>query len=186
METINKLRKFYHLKNVERSSPVGKRKESSAEHTWSALILADYFLTIIVDKDIDRLKVYELLMYHDVVEIEAGDTCISKIEERKNKKELERKAMEKLKEDFPDTMKNKVWNLFVEFEEEKTKEAKLARAIDALDAEIHFLDYKSEWKGWTPEMVRKLKPWHLVKEFPELEEAYEKVLSYAEKEGYFT
>jgi hypothetical protein len=43
MENINKLRKFYQLKHVERTAPVGERKESSAEHSWSALILADYF-----------------------------------------------------------------------------------------------------------------------------------------------
>ena len=184
METINKLRKFYKLKEVERTAPVGKRKESSAEHSWSTLILADYFMSTMKVK-LNRAKVYELLMYHDVVEIETGDVDVIKVEERKNKKKIEMKAMEKLKEDFPKAIKHKVWNLFVEFEEEKTMEAKFAKAIDALDAEIHFLDYKKYWKGWTPEMVRELKPWENVKEFPELEEAYEKVLDFAKKEGYF-
>ncbi|MDO8656853.1 MAG: hypothetical protein Q7K45_06455 [Nanoarchaeota archaeon] len=42
---IHQLRKFYELKNVERTAKVGSRKESPAEHTWSALILADYFLS---------------------------------------------------------------------------------------------------------------------------------------------
>ncbi len=189
MKEIQKLRKFYKLKEVERNSPVGKRKESSAEHSWSSLILADYFLTLINGKakkeKIGRLRVYELLMYHDVVEIETGDICISKVEERKNKQEAEIKAMRKLKEDFPEAIKEKVWDFFVEFEERKTKEARFAKAIDALDAEIHYLDYKKEWKGWTPEMVRDLKPWKLVKEFPELEDAYEKVLKFAHEEGYF-
>ena len=184
METINKLRKFYKLKEVERSAPVGKRQESSAEHSWSCLILADYFMSIMKTK-LDKTKVYEMLMYHDIVEIETGDVCVSKTEERKNKKQIEIKAMQKLKEDFPEAIKEKVWNLFVEFEEAKTKEAKFAKAIDALDSEIHFLDYKSAWKGWTPEMVREVKPWNLVKEFPELEEAYEKVLAFAKKECYF-
>tara|TARA_Y100000310_G_C20629036_1_gene787575 strand:- start:1153 stop:1713 length:561 start_codon:yes stop_codon:yes gene_type:complete len=184
METINKLRKLYKLKEVERNSPVGKRKESSAEHSWSCLILADYFMSIMKTK-LDRLKVYELLMYHDVVEIESGDICISKVEERKNKKEIEMKAMKKLKDDFPEPIKEKAWKLFIEFEEEKTKEARFAKAIDSLDAEIHFLDHREWWKGWTAEMVRELKPWHLVKEFSEIEEAYEKCLAFAKKEGYF-
>lgn len=82
METINKLRKFYHLKNVDRDAVVGKRKESSAEHSWSTLILADYFLNIMNDKSLNRLKVYELLLYHDIVEIESGDIPIHHTEKR--------------------------------------------------------------------------------------------------------
>ncbi len=185
METIHKLRKFYELKNVERVGPVGKRKESPAEHTWSALILADYFLSIMKVK-LDRLKVYELLMYHDVVEIEVGDVCVSKVEERKDKKEKEKIAADNLRNQFPKHLGNKFFDLFIEFEDQKTKEARFAKAIDSLDAEIHFLDYKKYWKGWTPEMVRKVKKWENVKEFPELEEAYEKVLKFAEEEGYFS
>ncbi|PIN74967.1 hypothetical protein COV17_04430 [Candidatus Woesearchaeota archaeon CG10_big_fil_rev_8_21_14_0_10_36_11] len=184
MENIHKLRKFYKLKEVERTAPVCGRKESAAEHSWSSLILADYFMSIIKAK-IDRVKVYELLMYHDVVEIETGDINIINRAERKNKKENEMNAMKKLKGDFPNAIKNKVWDLFVEFEEQKTVEAKFAKAIDGFDAEVHFLDYKKDWKGWTPELVRELKSWDNVKEFPELEDAYEAILSFAEKEGYF-
>jgi putative hydrolases of HD superfamily len=122
-------------------------------------------------------------MYHDVVEIECGDVCVTK--QGDDKKEIERKAMEKLKEDFPEVIKDKVWQLFNEFEGQETREAKFAKAIDALDAEIHFLDYKEYWKGWTPQKVRDIKPWPQIKEFPELEEAYEKVFEFAKNEGYF-
>ena len=85
MEEINKLRRLYHLKHVDRFNSVLKRKESSAEHSWSCLILADYFLNLMKDRDIDRLKVYELLLYHDVVEIEAGDIGLLETEKRKDK-----------------------------------------------------------------------------------------------------
>ena len=61
MEDLQKLRKLYHLKNVERANTVKDRKESSAEHSWSCLILADYFLTKMQNHHLDRLKVYELL-----------------------------------------------------------------------------------------------------------------------------
>jgi putative hydrolases of HD superfamily len=184
MEEINKLRKLYQLKNVERQSTVGKRKESSAEHSWSCLILADYFLNRLKNNALDRLKVYELLMYHDVVEIEAGDTPIHHEEERKNKKELELKAAHKLKESFPEEIKSKFINLFTEFEEQETKEAKFAKAIDALDALMHFLDDKKAWKGWTEEMVRKFHG-HYVEQFPELKESFDKMLEFCNQEGYF-
>ncbi len=182
MESLNKLRKFYHLKNVERMNKVRDRKESSAEHSWSCLVLADYFLSKI--ERIDKLKVYELLVYHDVVEIESGDIPIHHKEARKNKKEKEREAMKKLKEDFPEKMKEKVWDLFVEFEEGQTKEARFASAIDKLDALIHELDYKNDWKGWTEKQVRELYL-ERIKEFPELMNTFNKILKFCQKEGYF-
>jgi len=183
MEEINELRKFYHLKNVERTSPVGERKESPAEHSWSSLILADYMLTKFNLK-LDRLKIYELLIYHDIAEIETGDIPIHHDEERKNKKETERKAMEKLMEDFPAFLKEKVNRLFLEFGERKTKEAKFAKAIDSFDALIHFLDHKASWKGWTEVMVRKYHGQAIIV-FPELEEIFEKLVEFCKREDYF-
>lgn len=73
MDELQRIRKLYKLKSVYRDSSVGNRKESSAEHSWSCLMLADYFIEK-MNLKIDRIKVYELLMYHDLVEIEAGDT----------------------------------------------------------------------------------------------------------------
>ena len=184
MEEINKLRKIYQLKNIERQGNVGKRKESSAEHSWSCLILADYFLTAIKENNLNRLKVYELLMYHDVVEIESGDVPIHHVEKRKDKKELELEAAHKLKKDFPEEIKNKFINLFTEFEEQKTREAKFAKAIDALDALMHFLDGKKAWKGWTEEQVRRYHGAY-VELFPELKESFDKMLEFCNQEGYF-
>ena len=184
MENIHKLRKFYQLKHVERTGSVGTRKESSAEHSWSCLILADYFLSMIKEK-LDRLKVYELLMYHDVVEIEAGDVPIHHVKERENKKEIEKAASHILKEHIPDLLKNKFIKLFEEFEDEETKESKFAKAIDVLDALVHFLDYKEAWKGWTEQMVRNFHGKKVI-HFPETKEAFEKLLEYCDKEGYFS
>tara|TARA_Y100000310_G_C20409657_1_gene681313 strand:- start:161 stop:718 length:558 start_codon:yes stop_codon:yes gene_type:complete len=183
MESINKLRKFYQLKHVERVGPVGERKESPAEHSWSSLILADYFLSIIEEK-LDRLKVYELLMYHDVVEIETGDVPIHHVKERENKKEAEKVAAHVLKEHIPKLLGDKFIKLFEEFEARKTRESLFAKAIDALDAIIHFLDHKTYWKGWTEDMVRKFHG-EKISHFPEIQEAFEKVLEYVKKEGYF-
>ena len=183
MEEINKLRKLYQLKNVSRACSVQGRKESAAEHSWSSLILADYFMSIMKEK-LDRLKVYELLMYHDVVEIESGDIPIHHEDKRENKKEVEMKAMIKLKENFPEIMKEKIWKLFIEFEEQKTREAKFAKAVDFFDAELHELDYKEDWKGWTEEMLRKYKSASFA-EFPELSEQFDRMMKYCHEEGYF-
>ena len=111
MIEINKLRKLYQLKNVERVGRVKERQESPAEHSWSSLILADYVINNF-KIDIDRLKVFELLMYHDVVEIEAGDVAIHHEKERENKREEEEKAFQILKKDFPLALKDKFEQLF--------------------------------------------------------------------------
>ncbi|MBT4651112.1 HD domain-containing protein [Candidatus Woesearchaeota archaeon] len=185
MEEINKLRRLYHLKHVDRFNSVLKRKESSAEHSWSCLILADYFLNLMKDRDIDRLKVYELLLYHDVVEIEAGDIGLLETEKRKDKKENERKAMLKLKEEFPKSVTSKFEILFNEFEAAETKDAKFAKAIDKMDALIHEMDYKEDWKGWTEKMVREFYEKE-IKDFFVIKEAFERILIYVTQEGYFT
>src|SRR3989338_3585163 len=135
MNQINKMRKLYKLKEVYRYNSVQKRKESSAEHTWSALMLADYCLTR-TKNNLNRLKVYELLMYHDIVEIETGDIPIHHEEKRNNKKQEEMKAANKLAQELPEEVGKKLQSLFTEFEENKTPEAKFARAIDKLDALI--------------------------------------------------
>ncbi|WP_457619098.1 HD domain-containing protein, partial [Lutibacter sp.] len=140
MDDINKFRIFNKLKTVYRFNSVENRKESSAEHSWSCLILADFFLSKF-NFNLDRLKVYELLMYHDVVEIEAGDTPLHPEVKRLSKSEKEKKAMELLHKDLPTPLNEKFVKLFTEFEEQKTLESKFAKAIDALDAVIHELDY---------------------------------------------
>ncbi len=193
MDNLHQLRKFYELKNVERTARVGQRRESPAEHSWSCLILADYFLSKMKrererererENTLDRLKIYELLMYHDVVEIEAGDVNLLNEQERKHKSKREKEAAHVLKKHLPPELGTKFFDLFHEYEEGKTKEARFAKAIDALDAEIHELDYKEDWKGWTEEFLRKKKG-PLFEEFPELKKLFEESLKFCRKEGYF-
>ena len=184
MEDLHKLRKFYELKKVERTARVGLRRESPAEHTWSALILADYFLNKMKNSKLDRLKVYELLMYHDVVEIEAGDVNLLNEQERQHKAEREREAVHVLQKHLPLELGAKFKHLFQEYEEGSTTEARFAKAIDALDAEIHELDYKENWKGWTEDFLRKKKG-PLMEEFPVVKKAFEEIMDFSKKEGYF-
>ncbi len=69
------LREVDALKHVLRRAPLmnGSRRENSAEHSWhialAALVLADY-----ADDPVDVNKVIRMLLVHDIVEIDAGDT----------------------------------------------------------------------------------------------------------------
>jgi putative hydrolase of HD superfamily len=183
MDEVNRLRKLYELKKIYRKAFVGDRHESSAEHSWSCLILADYFLEK-MDLGIDKLKVFELLIYHDVVEIEAGDVPIHFEKERKEKEKKELEAMHKLKKLIPKELGGKFESLFVEFEERKSLESRFAKAIDGLDALIHELDYKDDWKGWDEVMVRKFYE-HMFLEFPEIHDVFERIVKFVKENGYF-
>jgi len=184
MDEINKFRIFNRLKTVYRYNTVEGRKESSAEHSWSCLILADFFLSKF-DMKLDRLKVYELLMYHDVVEIEAGDSPLHPELERLDKKEKEQEASEYFHRELPFPLNDKFFGLFHEFEEQKTLESRFAMAIGALDAEIHELDYKQDWNGWTEKFLVEKKS-HLFNDFPEMKKVFYDLLKYLIENGYFS
>jgi putative hydrolases of HD superfamily len=176
MDEINKFRTIYELKEVYRKNSVGKRKESSAEHSWSCLVLADYFISK-YNIEIDRLKVYELLMYHDLLEIETGDVPLNPNNTNKIIEKNEEKEIKILENKLPFPTNLKFVDLYKEYKERKTKEAKFSKAIDVLDAQIHELDYKEDWKGWTKKFLieQKIK---YVKEFSPLEEAFNEILEY--------
>tara|TARA_Y100000310_G_C20540428_1_gene743003 strand:- start:487 stop:996 length:510 start_codon:yes stop_codon:yes gene_type:complete len=164
---------------------VDTRKESSAEHSWGCLMLADFFLSQMNDHKLDKLKVYELLMYHDVVEIEAGDTPLHpEMSEIDDKEKREKLAAEFLEKELPSPINTKFKKLFVEFEAQETREAKFAKAIDCLEIEFHCLDYKYDWKGWTKEFLIKKKAKYF-EDFPLLKKIFYEYLEYATENGYF-
>jgi len=182
MENFQMLRIFNKLKSVYRFASVENRKESTAEHTWAALMLADYFLSSAKYK-LDRLKVYELLMYHDLVEIESGDFPLH-LTTTVDRKEAERLAVESLQEKIPLPLNQKFVDLYNEFEKRESLEAQFARAIDSLEAEIHELDYIEDWKGYTKDYIV-AKKMHLFDKFPEMHQMYEKIVEYLDVNGYF-
>lgn len=183
MEIIKRLNKMYELKSVYRFTSVGDRKESTAEHSWSSIMLADYFMTTLGIK-VDRVKVYELIMYHDLAEIETWDIWANDFEWRKNKKELELKAMKKLSDEIPVVLKDKYIELYNEFEEKATLEAKFANAVEKIDAEIQCIFVKKDWEWWDEEMVENIK-WIHYKEFPEIYDLCKKMINYCKENKYF-
>lgn len=183
-DEIQRFRTFNKLKSVYRYSSVDDRKESSAEHTWSALVLADLFLEQ-GTYNLNRLKVYELLLYHDAVEIITGDRPLHPDIPQEEKTRQETLAAQKLSTRIPESLKEKYLALHNEYVARRTPEAKFAKAIDVLDAQIHELDYKEDWEGYTREFLVNQKG-HIFDEFPELKKSFHEVLDYCEKHGYFS
>ncbi len=183
MSDINKFRIIYKLKSIYRLNSVDDRHESTAEHTWSSLILADWILHE-SKLNIDRLKVYELLMYHDLVEIYAGDMPITSETKIMTQQKVERAAFERLIREIPSSMVEKYRSLYNEFEEGKSIEARFVKAIDQLDSSLHEMDHKKDWKGWTEEFMRNKKTKYY-QEFPIIMEIFEEFLTYCNENDFF-
>jgi putative hydrolases of HD superfamily len=185
MKELAEIRKLFELKEVYRIIPIENRKESSAEHSWACLILADYFLEK-WNYALDRQKVMDLLLYHDLVEIEAGDVSWIDEEKIKNKKENEATGFTQLQKSIPPELQKKYHNLFHEYEEGKTMEAKFAHAVDKIEPSIYIIKNKPLWKqlGITEKQVRDKKE-PTMKPFPELHAFFNEVIEWLKKEGYF-
>lgn len=141
------------LKKVERGLNVGERKESTAEHSWSCMLIADILLDYI-DEPLNRLKVLEYLLYHDVVEVYAGDAKFNNPEEIKRKDEREKASMEKIITMMP---KSKRYSTIIEeYESRISREAQFAKAIDCIDACVRSLNdhKKTKADGFTEALIR--------------------------------
>jgi len=190
MKNFLRLKELYKLKEVLRTHLVSKdRNESSADHTYSCLILTKYFLPLVKEEfpNINEQKVFDLILFHDVVEIEAGDnpkTNPKLSREEQTKKEFE--GMKKLIEKIPEKMGEEYEKLFKEFEKQETIEAKFARAIDNFDSIIQAIGFKDNWIKFKI-TEQKMHDWHRVSiyNFKAMKKDYDEITKYLEKEGYF-
>jgi putative hydrolases of HD superfamily len=120
------------LKIIYRQNGVlgNQRKENSAEHSWHiaimAILLADHSLY----KNLDILKVLKMLLIHDIVEIDAGDTFLYNDIARKDAHEIENKAAQRIFGLLPQLFRDEFMELWLEFEQKDTNEAKYANSID--------------------------------------------------------
>ena len=107
------------------------RNENDAEHAWHMAVMA-YILREYANEDVDISKVMLMCLIHDIVEIDAGDTYAYDEEALKTQKEREAAAKERIFSLLPEDQKEEMTDLFDEFEEWKSPEAKYAHALDNL------------------------------------------------------
>jgi putative hydrolases of HD superfamily len=132
------LRETEKLKSVFRvNKTLDGRFENSAEHSWHAALMA-ILLEEYAPGDLDMLKVTKLLLIHDIVEIDAGDTWLFE-EDQKLKQGLETLATNRLFSLLPEKQKEEFINLWNEFENRTTEEAKFAAVIDGIQPLLNHL-----------------------------------------------
>ena len=121
------------LKTVLRRNSLtdGSRRENTGEHSWylalMALVLAPYSR-----EPVDISRVVEMLLVHDIVEIDAGDTFVYDTEAREHKEALEQRAADRLFEMVPGDDGSRLRARWDEFEAATTPEARFAHSLDRL------------------------------------------------------
>lgn len=123
----------------------GRRKENDAEHAWHMAIMT-ILLSEYANEEIDVLKTVTMLLIHDIVEIDAGDTYAYDEEAKKTQKEREQKAAERIFGLLPPDQGEKFKKIWEEFEARETKEARFARTMDNLQPMM--LNDATDGKAW--------------------------------------
>jgi putative hydrolase of HD superfamily len=135
------------LKNVLRQSYLvdGSRRENSAEHSWHvalvAVVLAEH-----ANESVDLLKVVKMLLIHDVVEVDAGDTFVYDEAAMAAKAGKERAAAERIFGLLPAEPGAELRALWDEYEDAASPEAKYAAAVDRFMPMLH--NYHTGGKSW--------------------------------------
>ncbi len=130
------------------------RNENDAEHSWHLAFMAMLLSEYSSEKNIDILKVIKLVIVHDLVEIDAGDTFCYDEKAQEDKAEREQKAADRIFNILPADQAEEIFELWREFEERKTPEAKFASCMDRLQPLL--LNYYTEGYTWqNPEVTSK-------------------------------
>jgi putative hydrolases of HD superfamily len=123
------------LKGIVRRTPVSdnSRPENSAEHSWH-LALAAMALAEHAPGGVDTSHVVALVIVHDLVEIDAGDTFAYDVAGNATRADRERAAADRIFGLLPADQAQRFRHLWDEFEAMETPAARVANALDRLQA----------------------------------------------------
>ena len=121
------------------------RKENTAEHSWHVAMAALFFSEHFENK-IDLNRVLKMLLIHDIVEIDAGDTYIYDLKKISVKADNEQKAAKRLFNILPSDQAELTMELWQEYEAKETPEAQFAYCIDRIMPLIH--NVKTKGRSW--------------------------------------
>ena len=136
------------LKGVERRTrPLAlSRYENSAEHSWQIALLA-YSLAPYAEPGTDIQRVVCMLLVHDIGEIDTGDTIVYAEEGWEERKAAERAAITRIFSILPDPQRTKFIELWQEFDDCATPEARFAHAADrAMPVLLNLANNGQSWR----------------------------------------
>ncbi len=151
---INFMLELDKMKNIYRQTYVlhEDRKENDAEHSWHLAILA-FLLAEYASVPINVTRVMKMVLVHDVVEIDAGDTYCYDEAGNQTKAEREEKSAQRIFGLLPDDQKEEFYSLWREFEDNQTNDSKFAAVLDKMQPVI--LNYTKNGISWKEHGVYK-------------------------------
>lgn len=129
----------------------GSRKETDAEHAWHMAIMC-MVLSEYANEPIDVAKTVMMLLTHDLVEIDAGDTYAYDEQGNATKQERELRAADRIYGMLPEDQRAYLRGLWDEFEAMETPEAKFANTLDKIQPVL--LTDQAKGKSWKEHGVR--------------------------------
>lgn len=142
------------VKNIFRQTAVSGsvRKENDAEHSWHlalmAMVLSEYSV-----EPVDVCRVIQMVLIHDLVEIDAGDTFCYDEKAALDKSERETACAGRLFALLPDEQGRRMRALWEEFEGQETPEAWFAAALDRVQP--IFQNHHTEGHSWVEHGIHK-------------------------------
>ena len=136
------------MKQILRKSRIvgGLRYENDAEHTWHLAVMAVVFREYAAGGSVDLHKVIKMLLIHDLVEIDAGDTFAYDDVGYLDKAEREGQAAKRIFGLLPEDAGRELSALWHEFETRDTAEARYANALDRLQPML--LNCENRGQSW--------------------------------------
>ncbi len=169
------------VKNIFRQTYLadGERKENDAEHSWHLAMMAVLLQEHMKEKA-DLAKVMTMVLIHDLVEIDAGDTYAYDEKGARTKREREVKAADRIFGLLPEDQGTYFRELWEEFEAYETPEAKFAHLMDNFQPLL--LNDASGGKSWKEHGVHRAQPMKRNERIPETSETvWEKMLEIFDK-----
>jgi putative hydrolase of HD superfamily len=143
------------LKQVVRQTYLtdASRRENSVEHSWHLALMAMVLAEHANDPDIDIQHVIKMVLVHDIVEIDAGDTFLYDAKHTESKINRELAAADRLFNLLPPDQADMFRKLWDEFEARETRDARFAHALDRLQPMLHNVITKG--KAWQRHGIKK-------------------------------
>ncbi|MDB1123780.1 HD domain-containing protein [Vibrio algarum] len=131
LELIMELDRLKSVLRRTRVKSAEKRLENTAEHSWHVALMA-IILQEHSNEPVDITKVVKMLLLHDIVEIDAGDTFVYDAVASEDQEEKEQQAADRLFGMLPDDQANELKGIWLEFEQAQSAEARFAKALDRI------------------------------------------------------
>ncbi|KII79497.1 HD domain-containing protein [Vibrio renipiscarius] len=154
-QQLNLIIELDKLKSVLRRTRVKSvegRLENSAEHSWHVALMA-ILMQEHANEPVEISKVMKMLLLHDIVEIDAGDTFVYDTAASAQQEEKERIAAERLFGLLPNDQGDELKAIWLEFEQAQSAEAKYAKALDRIIPML--LNYHNDGQSWQEHGVTK-------------------------------